>query len=231
MKDMNNNNSNVQELTTATHGSYDPSVRGPVRRIVAKDPILELRSKAQVNKIFNDMMHVFALRERTRRQVTIPGLQLRMKEAGFNYDKSLYQDAIVFLAKLGYGKVETDINGEVFALKSVAYTLQSIGKVALSESQSLEKANFITPRQPSNVRAFSKLPNMIEKPLVVTPEKAAVKVQTVVPKVKFESAVNEAMRASITLYVGNQPVTFPMPDGITTNQLGEILAKLYKKEA
>lgn len=225
MKDTTTNNS-TQE---ATHGNYDPSVRGPVerRRIpMTKDPIVELRAKAKASKVFNDMMCVFALRERTRRQVTVPGLQLRMKEAGFVYDKSFYQEAIIFLAKLGYGKVETNKDGEVFALKSVEYTLQSIGKVALNEAQSFEKAHFI--ERPHNM--FSKLPPMIEKPLV-TPEKAAVKVQTIPPKVKFESPINDPMRASITLYVGNQPVTFPMPAGITTNQLGEILAKLYKKEA
>lgn len=93
----------------------------------------KLRKAAQADKVFNDIFHVFAARQRARRMVSVSALAQRMKKEGFNYAKNEYRRFLKFMSSLGLGKLVIDRSGAVRALEGVTVSLQSIGLVACSQ--------------------------------------------------------------------------------------------------
>ncbi len=101
-----------------------------------------LRDRAKESPVFNAMVHAFALRRRTRRQVTINNLYWTMYNEGFKYTKDDYQKELDFLAGLGLGSLDKKQDGTILALKNISATLQSIGFTALNKKQNLKRAFF-----------------------------------------------------------------------------------------
>lgn len=127
-----------------------------------------LRKEAQTNPVFNAVAHVFALRERTRAQVTVGTLTQTMKKEGFDYEKRQLASVLEFLARTGVGSIEKDRRGRVQALKEIKLTLQSVGKAAVNK-EALEgrrqRNRFAPLLAPVKVSApSSPPPQAIEKP-------------------------------------------------------------------
>lgn len=104
----------------------------------------KLRIRANESKVFNVLCHVFALRERTRGQITIQSLSSKMKKEGFNFTKDEYRNELRFLASIGIGTLETSRRGTITALKNIKITLQSIGQAAVDSKNKIKPANFQT---------------------------------------------------------------------------------------
>lgn len=118
-----------------------------------------LRDYASKNPTFNAMAHSFAMRERTRQQITVHSISASMAKEGFNFSKREFQDALAFMASLKLGHLTTDHKGRITALKGIQMTLQSIGLASVSKKDSLARNTTVIP--------FVKLPVPIETPKVV----------------------------------------------------------------
>lgn len=101
--------------------------------VTANDTVSKLKSEAKKNPVFNAVAYSFAMRERSRRQVTVNNLALIMKREGFNYSRKELQEVLKFLGSLQLGKLEKTPRGNVRVLKGIPVTLQSIGLSALGK--------------------------------------------------------------------------------------------------
>lgn len=96
-----------------------------------------LKKEIDSNPVVSDVLHVFAMRKRTRAVVTLHSLVQRMKNAGFNHERSEYITVLKVLANIGLGKLDVDSRGKVRALKDIKTTLQSIGQAAIQQADNL----------------------------------------------------------------------------------------------
>lgn len=110
----------------------------------------KLKQEATQDIAFSAVCHVFALRKRTRQQVTMHNLKMVMDKEGFKFSKQEYEKTLLKLGDLGLGTIQRDNKGRVKALKGITYTLQSIGRAALAQTNRVDKAH-VTPH-------FNKLP-------------------------------------------------------------------------
>lgn len=102
-----------------------------------KKIIESLRTEAGTNKLAAAVFHLFAMRERSRRCITVRSLALKMKAEGFIYNKQEYLPFFHFLSKLDLGSLERNRRGGVRALRDIPVTLQSIGLAAVGKSNGL----------------------------------------------------------------------------------------------
>lgn len=89
-----------------------------------------IQKEAESNKVFRDVAHVFAQRDRARTVVTLSSLHQTMKKRGYHYDKKDLVPVLTKLASAGIGKLDIDFKGKVRALKDIKVKLQSVGAVA-----------------------------------------------------------------------------------------------------
>lgn len=184
--------------------------------------IAELRKEAAKSPVFSNVMHVFALRERARQQVTIPALRLRMGSEGFNYTRHDYMRVLRFLASVGLGTLELSA-GEVIALKNVKITLQSIGMAAVSNG---DKLTPFTPQYDyQTLEAPKRGHNIVKTPPVQnTADTSEIKLEP------SKSTSNQKTHpATLTIVIDGKAISFPLPSGVTTAQLGELLAEFHSR--
>lgn len=98
-----------------------------------------IREEALSNDAFATICYDFSQRERTRSTVTVRGLKARMEKQGADFSIEVYRHALLFLGKLGLGKVEMDKNNNVKALSNMKVTLQSIGQASGQKTQTLKR--------------------------------------------------------------------------------------------
>src|ERR1700722_8921493 len=128
-----------------------------------------LQAEAQKNECFAAICTVFALRERTRSQVTVQSLMATMEKEGFKFSREQYEKCLVFLATLHIGKLDHDMKGRVRGLKNINITLQSIGLASVGK-QVLKR---YSPKKP-----FTRLPEptVLKQPLPEPVSKAPVSI-------------------------------------------------------
>lgn len=95
--------------------------------------IAVLREIAGKSKLAASVFYLFAVRERARSRLTLRNLMLRMKVEGFTFDKTDYNQFFNLLADLQIGQLERGQRGQVKALRDINFTLQSVGKAAVSK--------------------------------------------------------------------------------------------------
>lgn len=180
-----------------------------ISKTAPKSVITKLRDEASKNPIFKAVCQGFAIRDRTRAQVTIASLTQKMMKEGFNYSRKDYVSVLKVLADLGFGRLEMSARGKVKSLKDIKITLQSIGRAAVSDSTVLTRANF------SN--KFKELPE----------EKAHAK--TIAGKIGMTKP--KAYKAQLIVHFAKDEITtFTLPNGITEQQLGSFLARYYNSK-
>lgn len=103
-----------------------------------KKAIETLKTIAKTNKAASDLFHDFALRERTRGQLTVRALSMRMQKQGFNHSTKEYADVLKALADCGFGQIKTNRRGNVVGLFGIKTTLQSIGNMVVGKSRELK---------------------------------------------------------------------------------------------
>lgn len=93
---------------------------------IAKDPVA------------NAVLHVLALRQRTRKEITVSGLSLRMGRENYKYTRAQLAQVLKSLASLGLGVLHTDAKGRPKALKDIKISLQSVGRAALNDMDAVD---------------------------------------------------------------------------------------------
>lgn len=97
--------------------------------------VTQIKQRAEQSPVFNAMVHWFAVRERTRQQITLAHLKQKMGKEGYTFAPEAYGEELVFMANLGIGKLEHDAKGRIKALKGIRLTLQSIGAAAIENKK------------------------------------------------------------------------------------------------
>lgn len=176
------------------------------RKMNPKEVAALLKAEAASNPVFNAVCMAFAIRERARQQVTIQTLKATMAKEGYKFPTEEYAKILTFLSSLGIGRLDRNAKNKVRGLKDIKVTLQSIGRVATSEG--------VTKMDRLNVKnTFTKL-------------KADEKEQEV------SKVLNPPVYpASLTVTIDGAPVSFPLPKGLTTDQLGTLLTKIFSNES
>lgn len=173
--------------------------------------VIWLRERAEKSQVFNAMAHVFALRERTRQQITLTNLYQVMLKEGFKYSKSEYGEELQYMASLGIGKLEHDSKGRLRALKGIRVTLQSIGLAAAAKKDSLDRATLIP--------IFTELP-VIKDVIQRTPPK------------KEKSAFTEEKKdyeVSLTIQSGEKRIDLVKLRDLSANELISLIVELTAK--
>lgn len=174
--------------------------------------IQAMKEYATKNKVFDAVCHMWAFRKRARRQVTIAGLAYAMKKEGFKaYSKQELSDILLFLSKIGVGKLRN--NGK--ELVGIDFSLQSLGKAAITGKET--KLGKIS----APAMKFKKVTPVIDP--VKESEKVHVK--------KFVEEKQEAPKKSrtypafLTVMIEGKPIKFKAPDNITADNLMEFLTQ------
>lgn len=172
-----------------------------------------LKKEASQNPASNAVLHMMALRQRARSQVTIESLALKMKEEGFKFDKKDYEPLLRLMGKLGFGRLQTDPKGHIVALKDINVKLQSIGMAVCGKN-----FNFVKFNKKPKYRAFlhSITPEETKAPEVA---KSAVKAVPVEPKAK---------KITVIVEIGDTPVTFPIPTNLDSDEFSYLMNQIKK---
>lgn len=158
-----------------------------------------LQIEADSNPVFKALCQVFSERQRTRQDITMRNLTGIMAERGYNFHRDQYEGCLVFLASLGIGKLDRGARGRISRLTGIRISLQSIGKAALMEGQSLKR---FTP-----AIKFSKLPEIKE------------------PKT---APIAKRYKASVVIQMEGNDLKLSIPGGVLQDQLGEFITNLHK---
>lgn len=179
-----------------------------------KEVVTRLRQKASEDPIFKSVAQGFAIRERSRNQVTIASLTQKMNKEGFNYTRQDYVDVLKFLANLGFGRLDLSPKGKVRALKDIPMTLQSIGMAAVANSTDFDRQSI------SKAQAKLPIPKVDERV-------AKAHAKTIAGKIGMNQVKKSYKAQLIVHFAKDEVTTFELPNGITEQQLGSFLARYY----
>lgn len=169
-----------------------------------------LRDLAGKNAAFNAIAHTWAMRERTRHQVTVHALDLAMTKEGFSFTREDYRSVLAKLAAMKLGTLQRDSKGTITGLKGVNYTLQSLGLASLSKKNSLRRSTVKTP--------FTSL----QIPKENIKEKAVI-VDTVLKKPIKET--------TLTIKIGHKTFNFDLFPESKVKELIDTVDKVYQDKA
>ncbi len=183
---------------------------------VSKDLVPALRKEAEGNKVFNAICLLFALRQRTRNQVTMASLRLLLAKEKFTFSRKETENCLIFLASLGIGRLVRTKDGQVEMLKDIQLTLQSIGQVALGKRDTMESF------RPTPVYADIQAPVEAAKPAPgIKPPPVSEAIAAAVKTAKYE--------LSILAQMDGKQVSFKIPKGYTPEELGLLVLELNEK--
>jgi len=120
---------------------------------VHQDIAAKLKEEAENNAVFNSFCNLLALRERSRKRLTVKNLSLVMEKEGFNYSRIDYEYCYRCLASLGVGSLEIDSKNRVKALSDIKFSLPHLGLAALGKNE------FVMPRVASASYKQTKKPH------------------------------------------------------------------------
>lgn len=167
-----------------------------------------LKKEAVDNPIFSALCHFLGSRDRTRSQMTIAAVRLSMAREGYHFQRVDYERIFKFLANLGIGTLEFDKGAQLQALVNINYTLQSVGMVAVTDALKLEA---FTPSAPPKAPA-------VRQTTVAKPTPVVAKILAKEP---------EAYTTSLVVNIDGQAISFPLPHGLTTAEIGLLLAQVF----
>lgn len=173
-----------------------------------KDTVSCLRQEAAKSQVLTSICHMFALRERSRNQVTVSSLMAAMTKEGFKHSRYEYVEALKALSRCDVGTLKHSKNNRVQALINIRYTLQSIGKAVVSKQSSVTKQ--------VKANRYTKLSS--EAPIKRLQSQDEVE------------RVNIKHPAKLTVDFGKGEVSsFDIPNGISAKELGTLLTQFYSK--
>lgn len=177
--------------------------------MTSQNVIETLRTQATSDPVTNAVLHMWALRKRTRNEVTINGLASKMKKEGFHHSRDQYVPLLRLMSTLGLGKLQTNHRGRVVALKQVETTLQSLGRAVLDGKQ----PSVLRHTRKKNRFAPIALHSEAKPPVTVSSAPAAVK---------------QRQPISITVEMGEKIMTFPIDAKVSEEEAGYMVGKFIK---
>jgi hypothetical protein len=168
--------------------------------------IEKLRKAASEDRVFNDIFHVFASRQRARRMVSVAALSQRLIKDGFHHSKEESRRFLKFLASLDLGKLERDRRGNIRALRDVTVSLQSIGLVAVATGK------------PGELKLFNKRNKFQD-----LPAKMVKSVESVKPK---DQQQQPSTSLTISLNINDKAVPINIPSSLSASEIAELVARL-----
>lgn len=172
--------------------------------------IQTLKLEAATDDKFAKVCDMLAARERSRSQMTLKALDLRMKQHGHPLQEDDYRRVIKVLADLGFGTLETDSRKRPSALKGVKVSLASIGEVALGRARGFKSVRLRN--------RFYKLP------LHAVPVPAANRDPIQKPVLKTLSVTPSAKGIiGLTLVINNKPVNISVTENLTANEIATLV--------
>lgn len=182
----------------------------------------QLRSQTKSNKAFNAVCHIFALRERFRKQVTVQALQFKMRTEGFVYSKQDYENVIKFLGDLKLGVVRTNKKNKVMGIYDLKKPLRTIGRAALGEE------NELTKEEPKKEPVWQRniYPSVLtviigSKPVNVNLAASLTKEEV---KTVIEKFADQAM--AINTIVNGKTVEMNLSKGVGSEEIASIVKRL-----
>ncbi len=171
-----------------------------------QDVIETLRAQAASDPVTNAVLHMWALRKRSRNEVTVAALASRMKREGFKHGRDEYLPLLKLMSRLGLGRLHTNPRGRITGIKQVETTLQSLGKAV------------VDVKQPPALRRNKKKNRF-----------AAITLNSEVPAVKDPTPVKQREPISITVEMGDKTMTFPIGAMVTEEEeVGYMVGKFVK---
>lgn len=135
---------------TATRNGGKTSNRNQIGQHIQipKELTQRIHGEAQKDPALNALCSLFALRERSRRQITLRNLTIVMIDEGFNFNKKDFEQCFMFLASLGVGTLDRDLKGNIRSLKNIRFSLQNLGLAALGRPQDAPVAAYVDTKKP-----------------------------------------------------------------------------------
>lgn len=174
-----------------------------------------LRTEAASNPVMNDVMSLFASRQRARQEVTLRALYYKMYKEGFSHRREAYAQVLQRLAELGVGEIQKNYRGRIVALKNVRITLQSLGKAVLQGGMVLR-----TMRRRNRYQSLPTTANANPTAPVIPITRA--------PKPKATEIAMGATKLTV-LYCGKN-VGIDLPTGLTAKQLVGLMSALVEED-
>lgn len=118
-----------------TNGSQVDGRVNQIGQLVATPTnlISRLQLEADKNECFRSICDMLAMRERSRRVLTLKALMTQMANDGHNYTKNDYTRVLRFLANSGIAELHTDNLGDVIGLVNIKIALQAIAITSLEK--------------------------------------------------------------------------------------------------
>lgn len=161
----------------------------------------KLQTEVKNSPAFKAIAELFTKRERARSRLTLNALTATMIRTGHKFSREECKAVLLFIARIGCAVGDYDARSSLRGIKSIRFTLQSIGLVALGRSQLLE---------PFGVRS-SAAP-------APTPQTVAETIGT--------NRNSVGIRLQVTLDDSNH-VSFELPNKITPTELITLLSKFF----
>ncbi len=169
------------------------------------EAIERVRKEASQNPAVNAVMHVWAMRQRARSQITVKAVAKTMKRERFDFKTEDYERIMQLLAVNGFGHLQRNPKGRVTGLKDIKVTLQSLGLAACGQGAVLR----IVHKRPKFVRMHQTKPAQPPIPTIRTPAK---------PKVEYKPMI-------LTVSLGGRTLDIPLPADITDEELSVLVRR------
>lgn len=92
-----------------------------------------LKEISSKNAQMNAILHLFAMRERGRRHITVSATLDSLKGEGFNYTRGDVEGVFTMLADAGLGKLLYSAKGQLMALTDIEIAVQTLAKAILGD--------------------------------------------------------------------------------------------------
>lgn len=170
--------------------------------------IQTLKLEAATDDKFAKVCDMLAARERSRSQMTVKAMDLRMKQHGAPLPEDDYRRVLKVLADLGFGTLEMDNRKRPLALKGVKVSLASIGEVALGRARGFKSVKLRN--------RFYKLPIHAVAPAINKDPIAK-------PTPLRAFPLPKPSTIGLTLVINNKPVTVTVNDDLTSNEIATLV--------
>lgn len=168
----------------------------------------KLRTEAAHKPVFAAVAQMLSTRQRARGRVTLGALITTMTKTDHNFTREEYKSALSFLSRVGIGQLDYDIHGKMRSLKSIRFTLQSIGEAALGRTEKLEMFGV--------------------RPYVTADGKSAPKAPVAAPKKLDEVLKEKTVEMVLRVNIDGTHMDFALPRKITPQEFSSFLKKVWE---
>ncbi len=174
-----------------------------------KEAIERVRQEASKNPAVNAVLHVWAMRQRARSQVTIRALAKTMQKEGFEFPVQDYARVVHLLAANGLGHLQRGPKGKVTGLSGIKVTLQSLGMAACGQGVTLktfnQRTHFAKVQPPQPAQSVPDAQPMSQTPPIPAPK---------------------APGLTLTVLIKDGPLEINIPTGMTPEAVAELIRRL-----